>query len=124
MGFEEFKAVAITQDSRNTFGKCEKVPSIVPDPLKTFYRDYNPVDVEINIDGVAVRFYPADDLEQLQNEYSIPSAFVFATCNGDPIFISEGIVYSCPHGVSNPKWEIANNNLLQYFSFNNKADAH
>ena len=115
MNFEKLKTFAITQDNRNKFGKSDKISKIVPKSLELFYREYNPIDVEVDIDGVAVRFYPVDELEQLQKNYTIPSAFIFASCNSDPIFISKNKVYTCPHGVANPKWELISNSILQEF---------
>lgn len=122
MNFEQFMRFAIAQDRCNKFSKLDNIPSIVPESLKEFYQNYNPVDVEVICDGVAVRFYPAEELERLQSEYSIPSVFVFATCNGDPIFLHEGVLYSYPHGINNPEWEKISNTLLDVFTNTESTD--
>lgn len=42
----------------------------------------------MTMDGNAVRFVPADELETIQSDYSMgKERFVFATCNGDPIYV-------------------------------------
>lgn len=39
--------------------------------MKEFYQQANPVDVEVTMDGNAVRFVPADELETIQSDYSM-----------------------------------------------------
>ena len=107
MDFTDFAEKAVKQDRRNIFTKYDGNLDIVPDMLKSFYRDYNPVDVEINGEIGAVRFCPAEGLDDLQHEYAyIGAQFILATCNSDPIFYSDGKIYTCPHGIQDPKWEI------------------
>ncbi len=113
MDYLEFAKKAIAQDKRNIFSEYDGNLDIVPDALKTFYKDTNPSDVEIN----CVRFSPAEKLAAMQMEYSYLNAqFVFATCNGDPIFLHDGYVYTAPHGVKNPKWELLAKDIKSYFS--------
>ena len=70
------------------FLKKAKLLSTCPEVLKEFYQQANPVDVEVTMDGNAVRFVPADELETIQSDYSMgKERFVFATCNGDPIYV-------------------------------------
>ncbi|GHV51349.1 hypothetical protein FACS1894216_05230 [Synergistales bacterium] len=107
MDFSRFVANVIGQDSRNRFEKYDGNLDIVPYEFKPFYREYNPVDVEVASEIGDVRFCPADDLAELQSEYAYLNAqFVFATTNGDPIFFHEGQIYTCPHGMKEPEWEI------------------
>ena len=95
------------QDERNIFGKFTGDISFVPDELKSFYRNADPIDVEVGYDGVSVNLCPAADLINLQDEYAdMKVGFVFATCNGDPIFFSDGKVYTCPHGAGVSEWEL------------------
>jgi hypothetical protein len=113
MDFSKFVSKATEQDKRNKFAKYDGNLDMVPDELKPFYRVYNPVDVEIDTGIGSVRFCPADSLGELQSEYAyLGVQFVFATCNGDPIFLNDGQVYTCPHGVNTPKWEPLDVKLL------------
>lgn len=116
MDYSVFVKSATLHDKRNVFKKYNGNLNAIPDELKQFYRDYNPVDVEINCNGVAIKFYPVEKLTSLQEEYSYLNAqFIFATCNADPIFLNEGRVYTCPNGVKNPEWEQLSSDIEQYF---------
>ena len=90
MSYKDFVSRAIQQDVRNVFAVSDKVPDIVPQSLRKFYNEYNPVDVEIDTEKYgAIRFYGIDELERLREEYYFypKDVFIFATCNGDPFFI-------------------------------------
>lgn len=113
MEFSKFVEKAIRYDKRNTFSKYDGDLDRLPDVLKDLYRDNNPIDVEVN----NVRFFPVEELKDLQAEYSYLNAqFVFATCNGDPIFLHDGCVYTAPHGVKEPKWERLSPTVEAYFT--------
>ncbi|MFQ7158201.1 MAG: hypothetical protein ACLRPX_00590 [Ruthenibacterium sp.] len=112
MEFSKFVTKAGLYDKRNTFAKFDGCLKGLPDVLQDFYRENNPIDVEIN----NVRFSPVEELGDLQAEYSYLNAqLVFATCNGDPIFLQDGHVYTAPHGVKNPKRELLSENIEAYF---------
>ena len=99
MTVQTFVKKAVRQDKRNVFEESEEVLDLVPKELKELYLKANPLDVEINMDGNSVKLYPMDELESLQDDYSLDDdCFVFATCNSDPIFLYEGKVYTCYHG--------------------------
>lgn len=113
MDYSEFAKKAIMQDKRNVFSEYSGNLDAVPNVLKAFYKEHNPSDVEINY----VHFSSAEELVTLQEEHSYLNAqFVFATCNGDPIFLHDGCVYTSPHGVKNPKWELLAKDIKAYFS--------
>lgn len=117
MSFSSFVEKAILQDKRNIFTKYDGNLDIVPDELKSFYKNYNPTDVEISKDGVAIRLFSAENLPSLQEEYAyLKVQFVFATYNGDPIFLHDGHVYTCPHGVKSTKWQLLSDNIQKFFS--------
>lgn len=85
--------------------------SNIPNALRNFYKNYNPEDVEIGM----IRFVPADELESITKDYEyIKPDCVFATENGDPIFLKNGKVYTIPHGVRNPKLELKANSFNEY----------
>ena len=118
MDFALFVQRTITQDKRNCFAKYHGDLSFVPKEMLCFYRDYDPIDVEVEIDGATLRFVPALELKEVQMEYSqISNSFVFATNNGDPIFIHEGAVYTCPHGVQQAEWEKLADSLESYLIY-------
>ncbi|MCL1626158.1 SMI1/KNR4 family protein [Bacteroides caecicola] len=92
MSYKDFVSRAIQQDARNVFAASDKVPDIVPQSLRKFYNEYNPVDVEIDTKKYgAIRFYGIDELERLREEYYFypKDVFIFATSNGDPFFMGE-----------------------------------
>ena len=113
MEFSKFVEKAILYDKRNTFSKYNGDLDGIPDVLKDLYRESNPIDVEFNNS----RFFRVEDLSYLQEYDSYLNAqFVFATCNGDPIFLHDGCVYTAPHGVKEPKWELLSKTVEAYFT--------
>jgi len=115
MNYSIFVKKAIEKDSRNTFVTYADDISKIPTDLQMFYQSYNPVNVEIDTDNGLIHFYPAEDLTELSKDYSyIGNIFVFATINSDPIFINDKIVYTCPHGINNPKWEKVAESFEEY----------
>lgn len=92
MTYKDFASRAMQQDKRNIFSASDKMPDRVPQSLFAFYKECNPVDVEINTEKYGViRFYGVDGLESLHKEYYFypKDVFIFATCNGDPFFIGK-----------------------------------
>lgn len=87
-----------------------------------FYKKYNPVNVEIDM----YNFIPADKLEEVNtNEYggyfdSKEIPFIFATCNGDPIFFTKGKVYTHPHGTGKAtpnSYEKLANSFIEFLDY-------
>ena len=112
MNYFEFVEKAIAQDSRNIFAKYDGNLDVVPENLRIFYKEKNPFDVEINFTG----FISADKLTAVKTEYSYLNAqFVFATCNGDPVFLHDGCVYTVPHGIKEPQWELLAKDIETYY---------
>mgnify|MGYP002510562429 CR=1 FL=1 len=106
MDYSGFVSKAVAQDKRNKFIKYDGELNFIPSEARDFYQNFNPVDVEIGMNGSSVRFYPVLELINLQKEYDyLHVQFVFATCNGDPIFLHQDKIYMCSHGVNTPKWE-------------------
>ena len=114
MSIDDFVRSAIKQDKRNVFEKT-KLLSTCPEVLKEFYQQANPVDVEVTMDGNAVRFVPADELETIQSDYSMgKERFVFATCNGDPIYVCDKKIYTYCHGTRQIKDELIAENFAAF----------
>ena len=92
MKYKDFVSRVVQQDARNIFSASKIASDIVPLSLRTFYRECNPVDVEIDTEKYgAIRFYGVDELERIREEYYFypKDVFIFATCNGDPFFMGE-----------------------------------
>jgi hypothetical protein len=118
MDYLQFVDFANKQDSRNVFAEYKQNLDLsLPDKVKAFYKKFNPLDVEIDDSGLGIRFFPVDDLPNLQRDYSyLKDAFIFATCNGDPIFLNNGRVFTCAHGVKESKPELLANSFDEYLS--------
>lgn len=115
MTIKDFVNKAIEQDDRNVFEPCDTVDNL-PKDIVEFYKNDNPVDVELNFEGIIVRFFPYDELEMVQKEYALPeSAFVFATSNGDPIYLMEGEIYIGLHGSLDNSGELFAESLEKLF---------
>ncbi|MDD3417686.1 MAG: hypothetical protein PHY47_27475 [Lachnospiraceae bacterium] len=115
MSIDEFRKKALMQDKRNVFECCSGDISFVPIELQEFFKDCNPMDVEITMDGNAVRFYPLSDLIQLQEDYDLTDGrFVFATCNSDPIYIFKNEIYTRCHGNSKSRDEKMANSFVEF----------
>ena len=107
MDYSAFVQKAVAKDKRNKFDSYEGVLDTIPETMRDFYRYCNPVDVELPYEGTSIRFYPAEELDLLREEYKPKMGeFIFATCNSDPIWYYEGKVYTGPHGATESQWEI------------------
>ena len=86
------------EDERNCFATVDDAEPKLRDAPK-LYCFYDPVDVEFVFRSGAVRMVPLSKLSELQKQYGYVGAdCIFATCNGDPVFLKAGKVYTCPHG--------------------------
>ena len=115
--FESFVQKALAQDKRNCFSPYDGPVDFIPDAFQTFYRDTDPIDVEIRSGAYgSVRFFPAAELQQQQEAYEVtPEMIVFASVNGDPIFLSDGVVYTYAHGCKGVPWEMLSKDLSSFF---------
>lgn len=116
--FIEFVTAAQNQDKRNIFKSFSGDVSFIPEELQEFYKNNNPVDVELRLENHSqIRFYSADRLPAIKEEYGLPgSVFLFATSNGDPIYHQGGKIYTEAHGgISKP--ELLANSFTEYIQF-------
>lgn len=107
MTIKEFVTKAEKQDSRNHFEPFFGDVSFVPEDIREFYVLANPVDVEIRTRKLGnVRFYPIEQLRNLNDEYSFmpKESFVFATTNGDPIFVENSRYYTTYESCYQPEY--------------------
>lgn len=102
---------------RNCFSPYDGPVDFIPDAFQAFYRDTDPIDVEVRSGAYgSVRFFPAAELQQQQEAYeATPEMFVFASVNGDPIFLSDGVVYTYAHGCKGGPWEMLSKDLSSFF---------
>ena len=115
--FSDFAKKAIKQDSRNKFEAYDGDISFIPDALKTLYKEYNPVDVEIKIDENHVHFIPVNELENAQRLYALGDEnFVFASCNDEPIYLKGNMVCTCLFGKKGIIEEVLSKSLKEYLA--------
>lgn len=104
MKYYDFVHKAIAEDSRNRFSQGTSVVNL-PAELRAFYACIDPSDVEVFFPNIGpIKWCSSNDLETIQGEYSLlQEDFIFATCNGDPIFLHEGKVMMTSHDVYRPE---------------------
>lgn len=116
MEYEGFVKLAQEQDERNIFEKYDGNLEFLPIELKSFYKSYNPKEVEIVLsDLTSIRFCPAEYLENLQKQYSLRAPyFIFATCEADPIYYRSDGIYISAHGSENSKENKISDNFYSF----------
>ena len=114
----DFVTAVQKQDKRNIFKPFSGDVSSIPDEFQEFYKNNNPVDVEIRLDNHSqIRFYSIDSLPAIKEEYGLPeSVFFFATNNGDPIYHQDRKIYTEAHGGIS-KLELLSNSFAEYIQF-------
>lgn len=115
MQYLEFLKKAKELDSRNTFEKYSGNLDMLPDSIKDFYKEANPIDVELMYNGCPIKLCSVQDQEGLKEEYpEISDKFIVATCNGDPFFIEDGKIYVSPHGCGSVETELLFEDFLSF----------
>ena len=107
MTIDEFVKKASKQDSRNIFESYEGDVSSIPSDIKDFYVRANPVDVEIRTRKFGyVRFFSIEQIRNLHKEYSFMKndSFIFASTNGDPLFIENSNYFITYESRYNPEY--------------------
>ena len=97
---ENFVKLIQLQDNRNIFATVSR-HNIIP-CLAPLYSKYDPIDVEIVLkDLTAIRLYPLDQFALLSREYNFAnsSIVIFATWEGDPIYVENDKIYIATHGI-------------------------
>ncbi len=105
MIYDDFVSTLIKNDSRNVFKKVRdnnKVSQAMP----ALYSLYDPVDVEFKYNHGITRMTSLSEMNELQSIYNYVDAdCIFADCNGDPIYMKNGQVYTTLHGSDGSKAE-------------------
>jgi len=107
MTIDEFVKKAHKQDSRNFFEPYDGDVSNIPSDIKDFYLMANPVDVEIRTRKFGnVRFFSIGQIRNLHKEYSFMNkdSFIFASTNGDPLFIENSNYFITYESRYNPEY--------------------
>lgn len=115
MSYDSFIENIKRQDERNKFGlTSESNIDFLPNSLKEFYINVNPEDVEIVLEDLtSIKLYPLHQLMDLQKEYKNVGGFIFATHEGDPIYIKDGKVFRAVHGSG--IWSLEKESLAESF---------
>lgn len=93
--FEELQKA----DHRIKFAKGDKKLLCEKIKIPEFYQIVNPINIEFEFNDGVVKLEPLESLMTLNEKYHyIKADCVFATCNGDPIYIRDGQIYTCAHG--------------------------
>lgn len=109
--------------SKPKWGKNKEVDEWIPEVFRPFYKEYDPLEVELPYDGNSLNLIPYKDLGSMLEDYELDKAsLVFATCNGDPFFLNDQKVYTCMHGADKTGWELLNDNVEEFFDSIIKAD--
>lgn len=118
MKYEKFISEVVKQDRRNIIKKCDKdlLECEVPVELDCFYKTVDIVDVEVVLkDLCSIKFYSCNQLPELQTEYGLSEeVFIFATKEGDPIFIKDGKVFSSVHGIGEYTFDVINKSFDEF----------
>lgn len=93
MDYIEFFEKLKTKDSRIRYAIVnEQITDDIPD----FYRTINPINVEFEYNDGIVKLVPFDKLLSISKEYQyVEGGHIFATCNGEPIYMKNKRVYTC-----------------------------
>ena len=67
--------------------------------IPDFYKFVNPINVEFEYGEGIVRIASYEELPMLKKNYEyVKSGCVFATCNGEPVYLNNNKVYTCVCG--------------------------
>ena len=109
--------VDFSQDyGKPVWGENKEIAEWIPGDFVSLYLEYDPLDVELPYEGNSLIMVPYQKLESYLNDYELDKkSLVFATCNGDPLFINDSKIYTFAHGIEKPTWELLNESAEQFF---------
>lgn len=86
-------------DSRIKFTRNDNTMLCKEIKIPKFYQFLNPINVEFEFNDGVIKLEPFENLRTLNEEYQYVTAdCIFATCNGDPIYIRDEKIFTCVHG--------------------------
>lgn len=99
MDYHSFFERLKTEDPRIEYREVHNESGYKKMKVPQFYKIINPVNVEFEFNDGIIRLEPFEGLPVLKEQYDYVGAdCVFATCNGDPIYVKNEKVYTCIHG--------------------------
>lgn len=116
-----FAKKAVAQDKDNKFKPWNGTINLdMPRELEVFYLVTNPIDVKVKMYNNPFIFHPANELIELQKEFELSkNKIVFATCNGDPIYISGHAIYTHNHWTSESEDHLLSGTLSSFLDLIN-----
>ena len=64
--------------------------------MPEYYKKVNPINVEFEYNDGIIRLVPYEDLIPIRKAYSyIERGCIFATCNGEPLYVRDNKVFTC-----------------------------
>ena len=84
-------------DPRTKYDVLDEKSTKTKEGMPDFYKTINPLNIEFEFNDGIVRLASYEDLDTLKEEYNyVEDGFVFAICNGEPIYLKKNNkVYSC-----------------------------
>lgn len=95
--YDQFVSTLLSIDDRNVI---EKVTNKISDSnIPQIYKEYDFIDVVVPCRFGELRFYPISKFDDLKKEYSyVENGCIFATNNGEPVFVKNNSVFTCIKG--------------------------
>lgn len=99
MDYQAFFRKLKMEDPRIEYEESDKGLSCGRLKIPQFYKTINPINVEFEFNDGIIRLEPFERLPDLNKGYAYTGAdCVFATCNGDPVYLKNEKLYTCTHG--------------------------
>ena len=111
MNYEDFVKFAINANKKNVIEPSHNYFSGLPQ----FYKKYDFVRVYLEFNDDDIHFIPLNEMDKYKKEYYLVDAdFIIATKNSDPIYLKTNKIYTCPHGIKEPKPELLFNSFDEF----------
>ncbi len=86
-------------DSRTEFRMVENSKILDGKNIPAFYSVINPINVEFEYNDGIIRLEPIENFDNLMKEYDyVQTDCIFASCNGEPIYLKDKKVFTCIRG--------------------------
>ena len=86
-------------DPRIAFQMVENSKILDGKNIPAFYSVINPINVEFEYNDGIIRLEPIENFDNLKKEYDyVQTDCIFASCNGEPIYLKGKKVFTCIRG--------------------------
>lgn len=86
-------------DPRIDFQMVENSKILDGGNIPAFYSVINPINVEFEYNDGIIRLEPIENFDNLKKEYDyVQTDCIFASCNGEPIYLKDKKVFTCIRG--------------------------